>query len=77
MLSSFPARDVEEPATKEFVRAEIATVHTEIALLRVDMAEMATRFHQDQQHALRWTIGTAIALVAVVTALMGAIVSVT
>ena len=34
MLSFFPARDVEEPVTKELLRAEIADVRTEIAELR-------------------------------------------
>ena len=30
MLSYFPARDVEEPATKEFVRAEIAELRADM-----------------------------------------------
>ena len=30
MLSQFPTRDADEPATKDFVRAEIADVRTEI-----------------------------------------------
>jgi hypothetical protein len=30
MLSYFPARDVEEPATKEFVRAEIEALRSEM-----------------------------------------------
>jgi hypothetical protein len=30
MLSQFPARDLDEPATKEFVRAEIAELRVEI-----------------------------------------------
>ena len=34
MMSYFPARDVEEPATKEFVRAEIAGVRGDINGLR-------------------------------------------
>jgi hypothetical protein len=37
MLSYFPARDVDEPVTKELLRAEIATVETEIADLRSEM----------------------------------------
>jgi hypothetical protein len=37
MLSYFPARDVDEPVTKELLRAEIATVKTEIADLRSEM----------------------------------------
>jgi uncharacterized small protein (DUF1192 family) len=30
MLSYFPARDVEEPATKEFVRAEVARLESKV-----------------------------------------------
>ena len=37
MLSYFPSRDVEEPVTKEFVRAEFATVRAEIAELRGEL----------------------------------------
>ena len=33
MLSQFPARELDEPVTKEFVRAEIAEVRAEIATL--------------------------------------------
>lgn len=44
MLSYFPARDVEEPVTQEFLRAELGEVRLEIAAFR---AEMVTRseFH--------------------------------
>ena len=31
MSSQFPARDLEEPVTKEFLRAELAEVRTDIA----------------------------------------------
>ena len=37
LLSHFPARDLDEPVTKEFVRAEIADVRAEIAELRGDL----------------------------------------
>jgi hypothetical protein len=43
MLSHFPARDVEEPATKEFVRAEIAGVRAEIAGVRALVESTARR----------------------------------
>ena len=36
IVSFFPARDVEEPATKEFVAAQIAELRAEIAGLRGD-----------------------------------------
>jgi hypothetical protein len=41
LLSQFPSSDLDVPATKDFVRAEIAIVRTEIADLR---AEMNDRF---------------------------------
>jgi hypothetical protein len=37
MLSYFPARDVEEPVTKEFLNAELAGIRTEIADLRTEV----------------------------------------
>jgi hypothetical protein len=40
MLSYFPARDVDEPVSKEFLRAEIADVRTEIAAVKVTIAEV-------------------------------------
>ena len=50
MLSYFPSRDVEEPVTKEFVRAEIAGVRAEIAGVRAEMAEMRADL-QTEMHA--------------------------
>jgi hypothetical protein len=38
MLAQFPSRDADEPATKDFIAAQIAEVRSEIAELRVDMA---------------------------------------
>jgi len=43
MLSQFPARDLDEPVTKEFVRAEIADVRAEIARLE---ARINDRFRE-------------------------------
>jgi hypothetical protein len=52
LLSQFPARELDEPVTKEFVQAEIAQVRTEIAEFRAEVAaefgavraEMAAEF---------------------------------
>ena len=42
MLSQFPARDLDEPVTKEFVHSEIVDVRRELAVLRGEMhAEVA------------------------------------
>lgn len=43
MLSQFPARDLDEPVTKEFVRAEAAGVRAEIAQLE---ARINDRFRE-------------------------------
>ncbi|MBI2708247.1 MAG: hypothetical protein HYX34_00925 [Actinobacteria bacterium] len=53
LLSQFPARDLDEPVTKEFVRAEIATVRAELASLRSDVGADIT--------ALRGELGADIA----------------
>ena len=45
LLSHFPARDLDEPVTKEFVRAEIADVRAEIADVRADVAELRGELH--------------------------------
>ena len=44
MLSYFPARDVEEPVTKEFLRAELSDVEHSI---RSDMSAMETGIRAD------------------------------
>lgn len=51
LLSQFPARDLDVPATKEFVRAEIADVrselHTGLADVRTEMAEFRGEVHAE------------------------------
>lgn len=44
MLSHFPARDVEEPATKEFVRAELASLDRGLSVLIESTARSQTRW---------------------------------
>lgn len=71
MLSYFPARDVEEPATKEFLRAETALLRTELkddmAVLRTEMAAMELRIDDRMDERFRsmygLTIGTNVATV--------------
>lgn len=51
LLSHFPSRDLDEPVTKEFHRAESATLRTEMAegygQLRTEMAEGAARLRTE------------------------------
>ncbi len=45
LLSHFPARDLDEPVTKEYVRAEIADVRAEIADVRAEIALLRGEMH--------------------------------
>ena len=51
LLSHFPSRDLDEPVTKEFHRAESATLRTEMAegygQLRTEMADGAARLRTE------------------------------
>ena len=58
MLSYFPARDVEEPATKEFLRAETALLRTE---LKDDMTVLRTEL-KDETALLRTELKDEMAL---------------
>ena len=81
MLSYFPARDAEEPATKEFVRAEIAGVRAEVAGVRADLetglagvrAEMAqlrtellVAMHEEFRRQLQWLVVTLVAIAGII-----------
>jgi len=41
--SQFPAYELDEPATREFIRAEVAGVRSEMAELRVEMHQLVNR----------------------------------
>ena len=51
LLSHFPSRDLDEPVTKEFHRAESATLRAEMAdsaaQLRTEMAELRTELRSE------------------------------
>ena len=65
MLSYFPARDVEEPVTKEFLRAELSGVESSI---RTDISAMELRLNDRINRAMGWNIATMIAMAAVIVA---------
>jgi hypothetical protein len=60
MLSYFPARDVEEPVTKELLRAELAELRTEI--------------HASANRLLLWLMGTIITTAGVAVTVTVALV---
>lgn len=65
MLSYFPARDVEEPVTKDFLRAELgelrAEMHSEIGDLRAEMLQLA-------RSTQTWIISTGLSLAGLILA---------
>jgi hypothetical protein len=81
MLAQFPARDLDEPVTKEFVRAEIADIRAEMADVRAEIAELRGKMHTEfarvreemggigQRLAVRLqvTIGLAVGFLSAVT----------
>lgn len=77
MLSNFPARAVEEPASDDFARAEIALVHAEIALVRAEIAASEQRLmayvHAEIRAAMQWTIGAMVGLSGLVIASVSAL----
>lgn len=82
MLSHFPSRDLDEPVTKEFLRAETADLCAETADLRVEMSdlrvemsgirvevsELRAEMHQGFQRLTLAMIGSQISLAAVIVA---------
>jgi len=45
LLSQFPAQELDQLATKEFVRAEVALVRVEIEGLRAEIVELRAEVH--------------------------------
>ena len=62
MLSQFPARDLDEPVTKEFVRAELADtraeLRSEIGLVRAEIAQLEARINDRFREQTMWMAGT-------------------
>ena len=78
MLSYFPARDVEESVTKEFLRAELAELemrlseslrselHSEVGALRSEMGAMRGELRDEMRRTVLINIGTLVAFAAVI-----------
>jgi hypothetical protein len=72
LLSQFPSRDLDEPVTKEFVRAEISDtrsvlraeiaelrteLHSEIGLVRTEIAQLEARINDRFREQTMWMAG--------------------
>lgn len=81
MLSYFPARDAEEPVTKEVLRSEFALarleLHEGLADLRTEMHSEITGLRMEMsaefRSQLRWMIGSQVAILGVVVTLIVAL----
>ncbi|WCO68931.1 hypothetical protein PO878_09365 [Iamia majanohamensis] len=62
MLSNLPAYDIDQVATKDFVRAEVGEVRAEIAELRTEIARSANRM-------VIWALGFNVTMVGLVFAI--------
>jgi len=65
MTSYFPARDVEEPVTKDFLRAEMNELRAE---MRADMGHLEGRLVDRINRMIAWNVATLIAFAAVLVA---------
>lgn len=63
MMSNFPETEAKELVTKEFLRAELAEVRTEISALD---SKMADRF----QKQTAWMVATMVAMTAIFSAIV-------
>ena len=83
MLSYFPARDVEEPVTKDFLRAELQTeigavrlevgelraeLRTEIGAVRAEIGGLRTEMHQMARATQTWIISIGLSLAGLILA---------
>lgn len=68
MLSYFPARDLEEPVTRDFLHAEMADLRTE---MRTEMAEFQTKVQDVMRQQTQWLLGVMITLSALIMAMVG------
>ncbi len=62
LLGQFPAHDLDEVATKEFVRAEITGVRGEMSELRVEMHQLFNRMFVGLTGVMIGIAGVAIAI---------------
>ena len=67
MLSYFPARDVEEPVTKKFLRAELAEFRAEV---RGELTGLRIELHQELRRQQQQLIATMVVLIGLSTTIL-------
>ena len=76
MLSYFPARDVEEPVTKDFLRSELgvlrselhAEFQSEIGSVRGELSDLRVEMLQSARATQTWIISTGLSLAGLILA---------
>ncbi|CAN5209884.1 hypothetical protein BH20ACT3_BH20ACT3_01510 [soil metagenome] len=75
MLAEFPSNDLDAPATKDFVRAEVGQLRTEfrheIGQLRTELASMEVRIGERMRGQMIWLTGVVVAALGLLRALGG------
>ncbi|CAN5896522.1 hypothetical protein BH23ACT2_BH23ACT2_09500 [soil metagenome] len=75
MLAEFPSNDLDVPATKDFVRAEVGQLRTEfrheIGQLRTELASMEVRIGERMRGQMIWLTGVVVAALGLLRALGG------
>ena len=66
LLSQFPSRDLDEPVTQGFVRAEIAGLRTEVAAVEARLTEQL-------RQQTTWFLGALIAAMGLISAIVFAL----
>ena len=66
MLSYFPARDVDEPASKEHIDARLSQME---ARLTEKFNEQMNAFNAQMRSTIQWTLGAMVALIGLVVAM--------
>ena len=73
LLSQFPSRDLDEPVTQGFVRAEIADVRAELAGMRTEIAAVEARLTEQLRQQTIWFLGALIAAMGLISAIVFAL----
>jgi hypothetical protein len=74
LLAQFPAREADEPITRDFLRAELESLRSE---LKADIAELRSELHQELRAFGRSMVTWLIGVGAVGVTVVGILVAIT